>query len=140
MKLLTITLLTTCTLLCGCCGADCGTADASLDYAAINAQAAEQRGGMWRALNTSTSNTTFSLSTIVSYLPAGKYILEFQYASSSDDVKFRLVDREAVTLAANSSAISGLTAGSDQIGLVGEYFDASPETGRIVYDFDEKTH
>lgn len=42
MKLLTITLLTTCTLLCGCCGSDCGTADASLDYAAINAQAAEQ--------------------------------------------------------------------------------------------------
>ena len=32
----------TCTLLCGCCGSDCGTADASLDYAAINAQAAEQ--------------------------------------------------------------------------------------------------
>ena len=42
MKLLTITLLTTCTLLCGCCGSDCGIADASLDYAAINAQAAEQ--------------------------------------------------------------------------------------------------
>ena len=42
MKLLTITLLTTCTLLCRCCGSDCGTADASLDYAAINAQAAEQ--------------------------------------------------------------------------------------------------
>lgn len=42
MKLLTITLLTTCTLLCGCCGSDCGTADVSLDYAAINAQAAEQ--------------------------------------------------------------------------------------------------
>ena len=42
MKLLTITLLTTCTLLCGCCGSDCGTADASLDYAAINPQPAEQ--------------------------------------------------------------------------------------------------
>ena len=40
MKLLTITLLTTCTLLCGSCVSDCGTADASLDYAAINAQAA----------------------------------------------------------------------------------------------------
>lgn len=103
-------------------------------------QAAEQRGGMWRALNTSTSNTTFSLSTIVSYLPAGKYKLEFQYASTSDDVKFRLGDREAVTLSPNSSAISGLTAGSDQIGLVGEYFNASTENGRIVYEFDKTTN
>lgn len=42
MKLLTATLLTTCALLCGCCGSDCGTANASLDYAALNAQAAER--------------------------------------------------------------------------------------------------
>lgn len=76
----------------------------------------------------------------MSYLPAGKYKLEFQYASTSDDVKFRLGDREAVTLAANSSAISGLTAGSDQIGLVGEYFNASTENGRIVYEFDKTTN
>lgn len=103
-------------------------------------QAAEWRGGMWRAYNTRTNNTTFSLSTIVSYLPAGKYKLEFQYASTSGDVKFRLGDREAVTLAANSSAISGLTAGSDQIGLVGEYFNASTENGRVVYEFDKATN
>ena len=103
-------------------------------------QTAEWRGGMWRAYNTSANNTTFSLSTIVSYLPAGKYKLEFQYASTSGDVKFRLGDREAVTLAANSSEISGLTAGSDQIGLVGEYFNASTENGRIVYEFDKTTN
>lgn len=123
-----------------------GNSDSSISDWTVNAgsnvtagRAADDHGAMWRAFNTSASNSTFSISTIVPNLPKGSYKLEFQYASTSSDVKFRLGDREAVTLEANAAQISGLTAGSDQISLAGNYFNASVDNGRIVYEFYKET-